>query len=91
MFSKGRKKGTFRFQLEGFAGVRRVELTGDFNGWKPVRMRKSKDGKFVALVPLKPGRYEYKFIVDGRWMQDPDNELLIRNVYGTFNSLAVVS
>ena len=63
-----------RFQLAA-PGARSVALVGDFNDWardaivlKPAET----PGVWTASVPLKPGRHEYAFIVDGkRWVPDP--------------------
>ena len=40
---------------------------------------------------LPPGRYEYKFIVDGEWMHDPVNKEKVRNEHQTFNSVLYVT
>src|SRR5690606_20199847 len=36
---------------------------------------------------LPPGRYEYKYIVDGTWMHDPANKEYVMNEHGTLNSV----
>jgi 1,4-alpha-glucan branching enzyme len=87
MVEKGRKKGTLRFSLEA-NGSGKVELAGDFNDWQPSRMRKNKQGRYVAVVPVPPGVYEYKFIVDGDWITDPETHTWAMNPYGTMNSVA---
>ncbi|MGB9823767.1 MAG: glycogen-binding domain-containing protein [Candidatus Hydrothermia bacterium] len=63
-----------------------VYLVGDFNNWSPTShpMRKEEDGTFWIVVKLPPGKYEYKFFVDGQWTADPDNPITV-GVYG--NSL----
>ena len=33
------------------------------------------------------GNYEYKFIVDGKWILDPANKLYEQNEYNTYNSV----
>ncbi|WP_447977464.1 isoamylase early set domain-containing protein [Candidatus Nitrospira bockiana] len=51
-----------------------VAVAGDFNGWNPERtpLVRSADGVWTATVPLKPGRYHYMYVVDGRhWLSDP--------------------
>lgn len=56
-------------------GALRVSLVGDFNGWATDAMplESSTDGSVWTLtVPLRAGRYEYAFVVDGRrWVADP--------------------
>ncbi len=91
MFAKGSKKDTVRFSIRPENHAKKIQLVGDFSGWKPMEMKKQKDGQFVALVPLPQGTYEYKFIVDGQWRVDPDNSAWALNPYGTLNSVAQVS
>ena len=67
----------------------RVALTGDFKNWdrKGIPMKKDKDGTWRIEVPLPPGRYEYKFIVDNEWKTDPANTQTSGNSFGTLNSV----
>jgi hypothetical protein len=53
-------------------------------------MKKQKDGSFALEVLLPPGEHEYKFLVDGQWMADPDHSRCAPNPYGSFNSVAKV-
>ena len=64
-------------------------LLGDFNGWDPEkhRMRKNADGIWEKVVMLAPGRYEYKFQVDGKWRIDTTNMERCRNKFGTENCI----
>jgi 1,4-alpha-glucan branching enzyme len=50
-----------------------VFLAGSFNAWKPnvTPMTKDAKGNWSMALMLPPGRYEYKFLVDGRWCCDP--------------------
>jgi len=68
-----------------------VCLAGDFTEWKLVRMQKQEDGTFAMTLLLSRGSYEYKFIVDGRWITDPGNSSYTMSPLGTFNSVAIVS
>ncbi len=56
-------------------GAQQVSLVGDFNGWSrdAMPLQSSYDNSVWTLsVQLKPGRYEYAFVVDGeRWVADP--------------------
>ena len=54
MIEKGRKRGTLRFAVKPEDGATSVALAGSFNNWRPIRMRKQKDGHFVAIVPVSP-------------------------------------
>lgn len=52
----------------------KVFLAGDMNDWNPGRnLMKLKDGKWEENVLVNPGKYQYKFIVDGKWIRDPEN------------------
>ncbi len=52
-------------------GAKSVFLAGDFNDWDPTarRMKRVRKGgsEFAAVVELEPGRYQFKYIVDGDW------------------------
>lgn len=76
------------FTLEGYAGARNVILAGSFNGWNPNSYEMIiKDDKWVFPLYLSPGKHTYKFIVDGKWISDPGNELWEKNEYGSTNSV----
>lgn len=47
-----------------------VQVAGSFNDWKEKLDMKKRDGKYEIAVPLKPGKYTYKFVVDGEWCYD---------------------
>jgi hypothetical protein len=53
----------------------RVAVVGDFNDWDPAATPLhlvGKDGTWVVELRLKPGRYHYTFLIDGRrWERDP--------------------
>ena len=90
MYATGKKKGMVRFSLKPPPGVRSVSVAGDFNGWSPALMRKQKGGQFSAVLSVPPGTHEYKFVADGEWIIDPDNNAWAMNPYGTLNSVAHV-
>jgi hypothetical protein len=49
-----------------------VELSGDFNGWRPVKLRSTRTGVWETTVPLTPGTYHVNVRVDGgRWLPPP--------------------
>ncbi|NMB72457.1 MAG: hypothetical protein GYA22_09945 [Bacteroidales bacterium] len=81
-------KPNYTFTLSKFPDAHQVCVSGSFNGWNKdgYRMYK-KDGKWMLPVYLKPGKYLYKFVVDGEWYIDPDNKLWEENEYGTGNSV----
>ena len=66
--------------------ARQVFLAGTFNNWNPadVPMKRLDDGTWSAELGLEPGKYEYKFIVDGEWWAPP-GEGCVTNAFGTLN------
>ncbi len=70
-----------------------VGIAGSFNDWHPnvTPMIRLNDGKWAKELALPPGRYEYRFVVDGEWVDDPSARELIPNSYGTANAVLVVA
>jgi Carbohydrate-binding module 48 (Isoamylase N-terminal domain) len=71
-----RKKVTMpQWKLEFlFSGIeaREVFLCGDFNSWDlhALPLEKNLKGEWKAVVPLAPGRYEFKTLADGAWVEN---------------------
>ena len=89
MVKKGRREGTLRFTLAPNGEARKAFVAGDFTGWESVAMRK-RSGIFGVTIALPPGCYQYKSIVDGHWMKDPDNSDWDVSDMGTVNSIVAV-
>ena len=72
--------------------AKRVLVCGDFNGWSPkaTSMKPRDDGHWETTVVLAPGRYQYKFLVDGDWIVDPAAQKNVPNDYGSLNSVVEV-
>jgi len=71
----------------------RVTVAGNFNNWDASNtplIKNSKEGVWKRELTLESGKYEYKFVVDGRWINDPGNKRTIKNPFGTENSLVEV-
>ncbi|MBW2107151.1 MAG: AAA family ATPase [Deltaproteobacteria bacterium] len=71
----------------------KVQIAGDFNGWRPERLLYTQDDGRPAwqkLIALKPGRYQYKYLIDGRWTIDPENDKTIDDTHGGVNSVLTV-
>jgi len=70
-----------------------VKLAADFTDWEksPLDLIKSEDGFWFAIVPLLPGRYAYRFIVDGQWCDDPQPVQRMANPFGTANAVVNVT
>ena len=84
----GRHKTAVNFTYRASPEAERVQVAGDFNQWEPTTMTKE-NGLFHARIPLSPGPHEYRFIVDGRWCNDPVALAEIRNPFGGTNSVVV--
>lgn len=84
--------GNARFFLPGFETAGKAILTGTFNGWDEQAFAMDKvEGGWETRLQLEAGRYEYKFIVDGEWMEDPGNPDKRKNQYDTYNSILYVA
>jgi 1,4-alpha-glucan branching enzyme len=72
---------------------REVYVAGTFNNWSPNvdRLLRQKDGTFRKRLQLDPGRYEYRFIVDGAWQDDAEADGYVLNEFGTQNAVVAVS
>jgi hypothetical protein len=76
------------FFLRNTKNANRVMLAGSFNDWKPDALSMTRtDSGWIANVKLGPGKYWYKFIVDGNWTVDTDNELRENDGRGNINSV----
>ncbi|MGO9608020.1 MAG: glycogen-binding domain-containing protein [Verrucomicrobiia bacterium] len=69
-----------------------VSVAGDFNQWSATAntMQKDPSGVWIASIPLKPGKYQYKFVVDGNWKQDPLNPDAADDTFGGKNSVKTI-
>jgi 1,4-alpha-glucan branching enzyme len=72
--------------------AKKVSLVGEFNNWNPDAdpMQIDKNGKWTKTKMLSPGNIEYKFWVDGQWIQDPENMRTCPNCFGTLNNVVKV-
>ncbi|MFN8588950.1 MAG: hypothetical protein U0704_14250 [Candidatus Eisenbacteria bacterium] len=80
---------TFRYTGTGGS----VNVAGEFNSWSTSAdpMKKQADGTWTLTKALAPGRYQYKFVVDGtNWKQDDAAAEFVDDGYGGKNSLVVV-
>ena len=74
--------------------VKKVNIAGTFNNWSmtadPLYDRDG-SGMWTILLPLPPGKYEYKFIIDGEeWIPDPGNPTTTDDGFGGYNSVISV-
>jgi len=72
-------------------GAASVSVVGNFNDWEATPLTdENGDGIWTANIPLPDGRYEYAFVVDGRWWgQDPLADGYVHS-FGEYNSVRYV-
>jgi hypothetical protein len=63
----------FNFKADG--KDRKIFLAGNFNDWKPsdekfLMKDEDGDGIYSITVKLAPGSYQYKYVMEGKWIQD---------------------
>jgi len=74
-------------------GAGSVYLAGEFNGWNASGEKMEDpdgDGVFEVTLPLKPGRYQYKYVIDGTWKEDPASAEYADDGFGGKNSVVAV-
>lgn len=87
------KKDTYVFTFDPEGEPKNVNLFGQFNSWNRESLPMKDDdgdGVYEITIPLDPGRYEYKFYVDGLELIDPSNPVKVPNGLGDFNSVLVI-
>jgi 1,4-alpha-glucan branching enzyme len=72
--------------------AKKVSLTGSFDNWDIDAHPAKKDakGNWTVKMSLKPGQYEYKFVVDGSWVIDPLCKNVVANAFGSKNCVVEV-
>ncbi len=85
-------KRKITFQIEQ-PDATSVQVAGDFSEWEksPVSLKKQKDGLWKATVSLAPGSYQYRFLVDGQWRDDPACAVRVPNPFGEMNCVREVA
>lgn len=67
-----------------------IQVAGTFNDWQLMPLEKNSNGKWNLSVNLKPGRYEYRYFVDGLWQNDQRQCECVPNAFGTWNCVLEV-
>lgn len=79
---------TVRFFLRGNTNARKVMLAGSFTDWVNGALPMIKtDSGWMANAKLAPGKYLYKFVIDGNWTLDRDNANVENDGLGNDNSV----
>jgi 1,4-alpha-glucan branching enzyme len=69
-----------------------VSVVGSFNAWEPIALSDDDgDGIWRVSISLPPGRYEYAFVIDGRWWgHDPLADEYVRS-FGEYSSVRYIT
>jgi chromosome partitioning protein len=68
-----------------------VQVVGDFNNWAPDGGEMEPVGRiWKKLFKLAPGRYRYRYVIDGQWLTDPRNAAVEPGPFGGDDSLLVL-
>jgi chromosome partitioning protein len=73
--------------------ARQMAIAGDFNNWDPVSTPMKRDellGVWQACIPVPPGQYKYRLVIDGEWVHDPYNPRVETNPFGELNSIVQI-
>jgi hypothetical protein len=72
-----------------------VAIAGDFNSWNPgdnLLEDSNGDGIWIGTLKLKPGRYEYMFVLDGKkWVPDPNALRYVKDGFGNKNAILEIN
>lgn len=78
----------YTFRLKGFADAKNIFLAGDFNNWSPNTYPLTRTGdEWIINIHVDKGKHLYKYVVDGKWILDPGNNLWEQNEYQNGNSV----
>jgi Glycogen recognition site of AMP-activated protein kinase len=72
--------------------AKEVTVAGDFNDWSPAAepLKRTGDSDWAVRLMLRSGQYQYRFVVDGWWCEDPQASARAVCPYGGFNSVLLV-
>ncbi len=73
--------------------AKEVRVTGDFTRWSKVGIRLSEDGNghWRTVLPLDPGEYQYRLLVDGEWKDHEYATDRVANPFGSENCVLKVT
>jgi serine protease AprX len=73
--------------------ARHVKIAGDFTAWKTgaLPLTLLDHGLWRIDIPgLSPGKYAYKFLIDGKWTHDPEDPRRVPDAFGGENNFLIV-
>ena len=73
-------------------GKHNIFLAGDFNDWSETATRMNeKDGLYEVNLDLEPGKYGYKFLVDGKWIINENVDEFLLTCYNNYQGNSLVN
>jgi enterochelin esterase family protein len=83
--------GNTTFKLTGHTDAEAVAIYGSFNNWIQTKNYCAKEGEgWVCRIDLAPGKYTYKFLIDGVGLNDPTNPVIEDDGNGHLDSVIVI-
>lgn len=82
-----------QFELPACLWADHIFVVGEFNNWErnSLPMTQDRDGVWKLMLDLPAGRsYEFRYLVDDRWLTDGYADGVVTNPYGTQNSVIQV-
>jgi 1,4-alpha-glucan branching enzyme len=77
--------------LTGHTDAEAVAIYGSFNNWIQTKNYCAKEGEgWVCRIDLAPGKYTYKFLIDGVGLNDPTNPVIEDDGNGHLDSVIVI-
>ena len=86
MVATKKKRVTFKIEAPEAS---EVYVAGTFNRWDPQArpLKQGRNNTWSTWMSLVPGTYEYRFVVNGEWREDPTCDSHTPNDFGAYNSV----
>jgi enterochelin esterase family protein len=83
--------GNTTFKLAGHTDAEAVAIYGSFNNWIQTKNYCAREGDgWVCRIDLGPGKYNYRFLVDGAGVLDPANPATEDDGNGHLDSVIII-
>jgi len=84
-------RGNTTFTLPGHTDAEAVAVYGSFNNWIQTKNYCGRQGDgWICRIDLAPGKYTYRFLVDGIGLNDPANSATEDDGNGRIDSVIVI-
>ncbi|MCB0079352.1 MAG: isoamylase early set domain-containing protein [Caldilineaceae bacterium] len=78
------------FELPACLWADQIYVVGQFNNWdkRSLPMAQDRNGTWYLALELPAGeRFEFRYLVDGRWLTDNHADAIVDNTFGSQNSV----